>query len=563
MADEREPNPSDDSGIEATRVGQPAAADEEGGTSIIDTPFGQEAPAPARLVIVSGPNAGLRRDLPDSPFVMGRGTDCDLVLDDPAVSRRHLRLFAVGRMRFAQDLGSGNGTMVGGRRTDRFPLGGGVEFALGGTVIRIEQDATPAAVAPAGQDAGEDDDATRMVSLPLPDAPPVTVPPTPAPVTLAPPPRLQIPTRPATKARGRLPIAAWIALAVVTGLAALGIVLWILLGGKPAADVPVSGEAAPTAQAATEAEPSDHERAMQALAERRWDAALHLLDQVAARAPDTEGLDQARARARDERRNMQLIEAAKRSLDRDESPADALAILGRVDPASVYHEDARQMAAQVESRRIGLEVEGIREMVRNRQAAQARDAFIALVERHPEDAMVLGLKKELEAAGVLAVPRAAAAKPAEKAPADANGGGNGDLSRANALYNQGEFERAQAAAEEAAGDGADNGSQRARQTAARIGRFAKAYKDGTRALMTRDFDAARRDLTTALSVDANLTRHYQAEIRGMLGEAFRALAAKAADRGDCTAATESARKALEYRPGDALAGRILQKCGAN
>ncbi|HOI11867.1 MAG TPA: FHA domain-containing protein, partial [Myxococcota bacterium] len=109
MADDREPNPSDDSGIEATRVGQPAAADEEGGTSIIESPFDQGAPAPARLVIVSGPNAGLRRDLPDGPFVLGRGTDCDLVLDDPAVSRRHVRLFAVGRMRFAQDLGSGNG----------------------------------------------------------------------------------------------------------------------------------------------------------------------------------------------------------------------------------------------------------------------------------------------------------------------------------------------------------------------------------------------------------------------------------------------------------------------
>lgn len=562
MADDREPNPSDDSGIEATRVGQPAAADEEGGTSIIESPFDQGAPAPARLVIVSGPNAGLRRDLPDGPFVLGRGTDCDLVLDDPAVSRRHVRLFAVGRMRFAQDLGSGNGTMVGGRRTDRFPLGGGVEFALGGTVIRIEQDAAPVAAAPAEPDAGEDADATRMVSFPLPEAPPATVAPTPAPVTLAPPPRLQIPTRPATKARGRLPVAAWIGIAVVTGLVALGVVLWIVLGGKPASDAPAAGDAAPPATAAVQEEPSDYDRAMQALSERRWDAALHLLDQVAARAPDTEGLDQARARARDERRNMQLLEAAKRSLDRDESPADALAILGRVDPASVYHEDARQMAAQVESRRIGLEVEGIREMVRNRQSAQARDAFIALVERHPEDAMVLGLKKELETAGVLAAPRAAAAKPAEKAPAEPRGG-NGDLSRANALYNQGEFERAQAAAEEAAGDGADNGSQRARQTAARIGRFAKAYKDGTRALMARDFDAARRDLTTALSVDANLTRHYQAEIRGMLGEAFRALAAKAADRGDCTAATESARKALEYRPGDALAGRILQKCGAN
>jgi pSer/pThr/pTyr-binding forkhead associated (FHA) protein len=48
-------------------------------------------------------------------FTIGRGDDCDLVLDDPKVSRRHAAISpGVGPARILHDLGSANGTLVNG-----------------------------------------------------------------------------------------------------------------------------------------------------------------------------------------------------------------------------------------------------------------------------------------------------------------------------------------------------------------------------------------------------------------------------------------------------------------
>lgn len=57
-------------------------------------------------------------DLDDREFVLGREPDCDLVVEDPTVSRRHARLTfdrESGRWSIA-DLGSLNGTWVEGWR---------------------------------------------------------------------------------------------------------------------------------------------------------------------------------------------------------------------------------------------------------------------------------------------------------------------------------------------------------------------------------------------------------------------------------------------------------------
>jgi hypothetical protein len=55
-------------------------------------------------------------ELPEGDFVLGRGTDCQLALDDALVSRRHATLFVVGDAVFIDDLGSRNGVRVNGQR---------------------------------------------------------------------------------------------------------------------------------------------------------------------------------------------------------------------------------------------------------------------------------------------------------------------------------------------------------------------------------------------------------------------------------------------------------------
>ena len=68
---------------------------------------------------------------------MGRHAACDLRIDDPRVSAEHASLRWVGDHWELRDLGSRNGTFIGGRRLDpseRVPLAAGAMFKLGGSV---------------------------------------------------------------------------------------------------------------------------------------------------------------------------------------------------------------------------------------------------------------------------------------------------------------------------------------------------------------------------------------------------------------------------------------------
>jgi predicted component of type VI protein secretion system len=55
-------------------------------------------------------------ELPPGDFVIGRGTECSLAVDDPLVSRRHALLRVAGDTVTAEDLGSRNGILVNGER---------------------------------------------------------------------------------------------------------------------------------------------------------------------------------------------------------------------------------------------------------------------------------------------------------------------------------------------------------------------------------------------------------------------------------------------------------------
>jgi pSer/pThr/pTyr-binding forkhead associated (FHA) protein len=62
-------------------------------------------------------------ELHGNRVVIGRGRDCDLVLDDPAVSRQHAVISVrTGVPLVIEDLGSANGTFVNGKKIQA-PLG--------------------------------------------------------------------------------------------------------------------------------------------------------------------------------------------------------------------------------------------------------------------------------------------------------------------------------------------------------------------------------------------------------------------------------------------------------
>jgi hypothetical protein len=74
---------------------------------------------------------GKRTVLSGSTLVLGRSRECDLVIDDPNVSRRHAEVRRDGDGWVVSDLGSTNGVKVNGRRVEEAPLAEGDEITLG------------------------------------------------------------------------------------------------------------------------------------------------------------------------------------------------------------------------------------------------------------------------------------------------------------------------------------------------------------------------------------------------------------------------------------------------
>ena len=91
---------------------------------------------------------GTRHPLQPPGLVVGRGTEADLRINDPGVSRRHVEFVveesAAGGVGISvQDLGSTNGVLVDGHRVATAPLHDGSQVRVGRTVlaVRVEEDA--------------------------------------------------------------------------------------------------------------------------------------------------------------------------------------------------------------------------------------------------------------------------------------------------------------------------------------------------------------------------------------------------------------------------------------
>ncbi len=84
------------------------------------------------LTVVAGPQTGFSRVLDRDHFVLGRGEGSDLVLADQGLSRKHCRVVRRGNDLLIEDLGSSNGTFVGGEPVHGLqPLPEGARIHLG------------------------------------------------------------------------------------------------------------------------------------------------------------------------------------------------------------------------------------------------------------------------------------------------------------------------------------------------------------------------------------------------------------------------------------------------
>ncbi len=90
------------------------------------------------LTVLAGDRVGTILPVRDDEVLIGRSTFATLCCNDPSVSRRHARVFRLGAEVYVEDLGSTNGTAVGGRRIRaRRPLRDGDRIGIGALLLKV------------------------------------------------------------------------------------------------------------------------------------------------------------------------------------------------------------------------------------------------------------------------------------------------------------------------------------------------------------------------------------------------------------------------------------------
>jgi pSer/pThr/pTyr-binding forkhead associated (FHA) protein len=131
--------------IRSDLFGKPVRASDQPQPQELETPpppsrKGRRQRGEPRVFMISqGSQAGLSASLADGVIMIGRGADCQLILDDDYVSTRHARVVATPNGIYVEDLGSTNGTYVNGQRiTAPTTITLVDSVRIGKTVMRLE-----------------------------------------------------------------------------------------------------------------------------------------------------------------------------------------------------------------------------------------------------------------------------------------------------------------------------------------------------------------------------------------------------------------------------------------
>jgi Inner membrane component of T3SS, cytoplasmic domain len=126
------PAPSAPSNITAPVAAPAPAAPSKGGPATTGTV--------SRIIITSGPKAGLELPLGAEPLTIGRSSESGLVIRDDYTSSHHARLVLWGEQWMLQDLDSTNGTWHNGTRvTTPVPVIVGAPIKVGATTFELRK----------------------------------------------------------------------------------------------------------------------------------------------------------------------------------------------------------------------------------------------------------------------------------------------------------------------------------------------------------------------------------------------------------------------------------------
>jgi DNA-binding NtrC family response regulator len=112
-------------------------ADSPTSIHLVGRPQSRAADRRHGLAVVAGPASGVRRLIDADELRIGKAADNDLCLPDPTVSRFHCVVESTARGVMLRDLGSSNGTRVGGCWVESAYLAPDVPIQIGSSIMQL------------------------------------------------------------------------------------------------------------------------------------------------------------------------------------------------------------------------------------------------------------------------------------------------------------------------------------------------------------------------------------------------------------------------------------------
>jgi pSer/pThr/pTyr-binding forkhead associated (FHA) protein len=519
---------------------------------------------PIRLEVIAGPDTHKRKRFNGVRMVVGRVPDCDFILADQSVSRRHLELVHTEKGVLLRDLGSGNGSKVNGEKTAERVLQHGDEISIGKTRfrfvdevvgLRLKEEAQ--AKAKADQEAREAEEKAKAEAEAAASAKAAASPGQEARKT---------DERPAPPRRRRRlkwsELEAWQrALVPAAGAVFFLLVMVIVVLARKSPSLPPEPD--PKEGRAAE----KMQLARNAVREEKFDQAVELIDEAERlkAGSDATGL---RAIAEQEARTQRAIDYVRTLADDGKLEEAAQALSGLPEPTTEKRPEAIvELKRMVNARKAEAMANGVEGALAQKDVEQAKDLMAKL----PADQQAQLAPKVQQAEEAVAEEKKAgqrleavardAAKKRSKSEREAM------MEEAFAgvarKFNGGEFARAvlecDRVAEELRGDAEVR--QRAVELKRLIPAFQRTYEDGQKKYKAGTLEASARPLHKAKDL------YDEIRLRGALGQiideelAASALGAgKAAQaRGDLGSAAIDYREALRLNPNEDGAKEGLQR----
>ncbi len=317
------------------------------------------------LLIVQGEEEGREIELHREEVTLGRGPENDLVFPDIACSRRHAMIERQGDDWLVIDLGSGNGTLVNGRKIQREVLRDGDEIEVGSTVIQFNQPGAYPEDEPLGTDRTPPPSSTTVTGA----------------ATMADDEGTGWLTRITSDPKQRKYLI--YGGAGLGGVILLMLIIKLIVGSGPSGPTP---EEIKQRQAVEQRRQFDLHlnRAKALVTEKKWkDARLEV--QLAAKVDPSSG------QAQDYLNYINKQEAAASAIGQaklamgEQNWDVAVAALARVPEDSEYSEESKQLKIEIDNRLLdGLMNEGLK-MMKDEQYNQAVLKFEEIIKRDPSN----------------------------------------------------------------------------------------------------------------------------------------------------------------------------------